>query len=105
MEGRTREAKVPRSTLSATDIHGLLAAINKLEKRERLQAPPSFPTAHYPNSIAQVLDSLAALCVSQERHEVIATTMRANPSAKSVELVVAANGDVPTATSAHLNEI
>ncbi|KAL2010666.1 hypothetical protein VTN00DRAFT_6473 [Thermoascus crustaceus] len=101
------ERRAPASPSSADDIHDLLAAINKIEKRDRRQVPASRagPTHHPRRIITEVLDSLASLCVSQEKHEVIATALRVNTQARSLELMVAANGDIPTVISSHLKEI
>lgn len=110
MASRTREARKPASPLSVHDIHELLTAINKIEKRDRLQEhehgqPLHPPTYYHPRRIAEVLDSLASLSVSKERHEVIATALRVRPSRQSVELIVAGNAGIPTTTLAHIKEM
>src|SRR5436305_2230154 len=51
------------------------------------------------------VDSLANLCVSKTSHEVIATAVRVDNKAKSIELIVVSNTDVPDSTLAHVQEI
>lgn len=126
---RTREASAHASSAapSAADIHDLLAAITMLEKKRdsclRRQVPATRPATeyknkscqsskrslpgicHYPRHITKILDALARLCVSRAKHEVIATALRVDPQARSVELIVAANGDVSMNILNHLKEM
>ena len=114
MADRTREARKPSSPPSASDIHELLAAINKIEKRDRSQVhakepqlitEPLNPPTYRPSRLVEVLDSVASLCVSKQRHEVIAVALRNHPSRQSVELIIAGNEDLPEATITHLNKV
>ncbi|KAL2216256.1 hypothetical protein M432DRAFT_623574 [Thermoascus aurantiacus ATCC 26904] len=128
-ERRTREASAHASSAapSAADIHDLLAAITMLEKKRdsclRRQVPATRPATeyknkscqsskrslpgicHYPRHITKILDALARLCVSRAKREVIATALRVDPQARSVELIVAANGDVSMNILNHLKEM
>lgn len=89
MASRTREPGVPTSNPTSQQISELLAAIFKIESRGRLQIQstraadpqhphPSFSPTPDPRRLAEVLDSLASLSVSQAKHEVIATVIRVN---------------------------
>jgi hypothetical protein len=113
MADQTREARKPSSPPSARDIHELLAAINKIEKRDHSQVPSKEPQrankplnspTYHPSRLVKVLDSVASLCVSKQRHEVIAVALRNHPSRQSVELIIVGNEDLPEATIIHLNK-
>jgi hypothetical protein len=102
---------------SQSDVHDLLAAIAKIERREQMQITSQRLTpkdqSHEPNSsptrqpwrLSKVLDSLANLCVSETNHEVIATALRVDYKAESIELMIASNTNVQDSTVAHLREI
>jgi hypothetical protein len=110
---RIRLACEPESPIAASDIHNLLAAINKIEKRGQCQIDPpdhgtslpSYAPTHDARRVAEVMDSLAFLSVAKAKHEVIATALRVDKRTQIVEVIVAANTDVPAGTIAHLETI
>lgn len=68
-------------------VSDLLAAINRIESVHQIQVPShrahderkpeaSYSPIRHVHRIAQILDAFAALCVSREKHEVIAVTVR-----------------------------
>jgi hypothetical protein len=113
----TRVAKGSIFTPSESDVHHLLAAISKIERKEKTQValqrltpkdedfePRSSPTRQRWR-LAKVLDSLANLSASKTNHEVIATALRVDHRARSIELIIASNANVPDPTVAHLQKI
>lgn len=100
----------PPGTISASDIHNLLAAISKYESRERAQIPSDYSTRTRGapelvlSRVTKVLDSLAGLLVSKN-HEVIAIAIRVDPTSKAVEFIIGSNGDIIPNTTAHLESI
>jgi hypothetical protein len=108
-----REARTTTALLSPDHIQGLLAAINKIEKRDQSQlVPPDYSKAsplnaptHLARRVAEVLDALAFLLVSRAKHEVIATALRVDNQNQTVEVMVAANADVPQDTVHNLKTI
>jgi OTT_1508-like deaminase len=104
-------------TPSQLDVQNLLAAISKIERKERSQValqrltprdegnPPHFSPTQQHWRLAKSLDSLANLCVSETNHEVIATALRVDYKAESIELIVASNTNVQDSTVSHLQEI
>ena len=117
MQKRTRVAEGPVFTPSRSDVQDLLAAIAKLERKEKTQVVSQRQTPkdedHRPHSsptgqnwrLAKVLDSLANLCVSETNHEVIATALRVDYKKRSIELIVASNTEVQDSTVKHLRKI
>ena len=117
MKNRTREAEGPIFTPSPSDVQDLIAAIAKIERKERTQAaslpltpkdespPPRSSPTRQNWRLSKTLDSLANLCVSETNHEVIATALRVNDNARSIELIIASNTNVQDSTVAHLQEI
>ena len=117
MQSLTREVEGPIFTPSQSDIQELLAAIAKIEKKEQLQVAsqrltvkdevhqPHFSSTRGKWRLSKVLDSLANLCVSKTNHEVIATALRVDKKAQSVQMIIASNTDVPSSTVDHLQEI
>src|SRR6266516_4913363 len=108
----TRKAKGPIFKPSPLDIQYLLAAIAKIETKEQTQVTlerltPKEETFQpdFSPTRAKVLDSLANLCVSKTSHEVIATAVRVDNKAESIELIIASNTDVPNSIVAQLQEI
>ncbi|KAL1846524.1 hypothetical protein Plec18170_009103 [Paecilomyces lecythidis] len=114
MADDTRKPTLPPPRPTPEGISELLAAIFKLEKRDRLQVEPSrregnpltIPS-HSPiepsKRVAEVLDSLASLSVCQPKHEVIAVALRLDPKARSVEFIVSGNSEIPSYTLNHMN--
>ncbi|KAK2794368.1 hypothetical protein FQN52_008727 [Onygenales sp. PD_12] len=112
-EKRTRRPQVFLGPIEPTDIQNLLAAINKLECRDKAEvsadrsiqgeAEPQFSPTPQPRRLARVLDSLAALLVSKAKDEVVAVALRPDIKGETIEFIVSTNGDVPVATSAHIN--
>ena len=117
MKNRTRVVEGPIFTPSQSDVHDLLAAIAKIERKEQTHVASQRLTPkdddHQPSSsptrqnwrLSKVLDSLANLCVSEANHEVIATALRVDYRAGSIELIIASNTGVQDSTVAHLQEI
>ena len=117
MNKPTRVATGPDFTPSPSDAQNLLAAIAKIEKKVRIQVAPQFLTPNDKRNepyfsptrqnwrLSKVLDSLANLCVFEPDHEVIATALRVDDNAGSVELIIASNTDVQDFTVTHLQEI
>ncbi|QSS53424.1 hypothetical protein I7I53_00681 [Histoplasma capsulatum var. duboisii H88] len=91
---------------TASDIQNLIAAIGKLEKRDRAQfdtkelEPLSSPT-RVPGRLTKLLDSLAGLLVSNANHEVIATALCVDATAKKITIKISSNTTVTTATYEH----
>ncbi|KAK2813013.1 hypothetical protein FQN50_001035 [Emmonsiellopsis sp. PD_5] len=112
-EKRTRRPQPFFGPIEPADIQNLLAAINKLECRDKAQIPadcsiqgeaePQFSPTPQPRRLGRVLDSLAALLVSKPKDEVFAVALRPDIKARTIEFIVSSNGDVPVATSAHIN--
>ena len=114
---RTRRVIGPSFTPSQLDVQNLLAAISKIERKEKSQValqrltprdegnPPRFSPRRQHWRLAKSLDSLANLCVSETNHEVIATALRVDYKAESIELIVASNTNVQDSTVSHLQEI
>lgn len=109
-----REPQVNPGTPTSQDISELLAAICKIEKldqsqtpsqREEFGHPVNAPTPQSPRRLAEVLDSLASLAVSQSQHEVVATSIRVDDRKKTLELIAASNTNVSPATSKHLRDM
>jgi hypothetical protein len=117
MKSHTRVVEGSIFTPSQSDVQDLLAAITKIEKKEQTQVVSERLTRkdehHEPRSsptrqgwrLSKVLDSLANLCVSETNHEVIATALRVDYQAGSIELIIASNTNVQVSTAAHLQEI
>ena len=117
MQSQTIQANDPLFVPSELDVQTLLAAISKIEKKEQVQVasqrltpkdesrPPNFSPTRGNGRLSKVLDSLANLCVSQTQHEVIATALRVDNKAQSIELIIASNTDVQTSTVAHLQKM
>jgi len=110
----TREAKHPNFTPSESDVHELIAAIAKIEKKEQSHVasdrltpqdednqPASSPTRENWR-LSKVLDSIANLCVSETNHEVIATALRIHNNTQLIELIIASNTNVESSTAIHL---
>jgi hypothetical protein len=114
MKSRTRRVEGPNFTPSQSDVQDLLAAIAQIERKQQTQVTSQRLTPkdenHEPRSsptrgVSKVLDSLANLCVSKENREVIATALRVNYKAGSIELLITSNTNVQNSTVAHLQEI
>ena len=117
MKNRTRVVKGLIFTPSQSDVQDLLAAIAEIERKEQTQVASERLTlkdeGHQPRSsptqqnrrLSKALNSLANLCVSEVKHEVIATALRVDYKAGSIELIMASNTDVQDSTVAHLQEI
>lgn len=111
----TRQPQQPKESFEVANVHHLLAAINKLESRDKLQAPADRSTKHTSTTfdpansptrqswrVASILDSLSTLLVSKERHEVIAIGLRVDGKNKSVEVILASNGTIQKPTFMHI---
>ncbi|KAJ9299939.1 hypothetical protein DTO271G3_2823 [Paecilomyces variotii] len=112
----TMKPSVPPPRPTSEGVSELLAAIYKLEKRDHIQAEPSRREANLPTSpshppidapkrVAEIVDSLANLSVSQPKHEVIAVALRVDSRSHSMELIVSGNSDIPSSTLDHLRFI
>lgn len=110
----TRNARQAPGPIEASDVENLLAAINKHEAREKGRADrstkaapeipePMYSPTHRPRRVADILDSLSALLVSE--HEVVATALRVDANTETIEFIIATNEDVPSATSSHIASI
>ncbi|EER41364.1 predicted protein [Histoplasma capsulatum H143] len=98
---------------TASDIQNLIAAIGKLEKRDRAQFPsnrysldtkelePLSSPTRVPGRLTKLLDSLAGLLVSNANHEVIATALCVDATAKKITIKISSNTTVTTATCKH----
>ncbi|OJD11812.1 hypothetical protein AJ78_07494, partial [Emergomyces pasteurianus Ep9510] len=98
---------------TASDIQNLIAAIGKLEKRDRAQLPsnrysldtkeivPLSSPTRVPGRLTKLLDSLAGLLVSNANHEVIATALRVDATAEKITINISSNTAVTTATCEH----
>jgi len=99
-------------TPEQSDVHDLIAAISKIEKKElshvasnrRTQKDDEYLTRRNWR-LSKVLDSIANLCVSETKHEVIATALRVHDKAKMIELIIASNDTVKPSTEAHLRKM
>ncbi|KAI9929667.1 hypothetical protein ASPWEDRAFT_172669 [Aspergillus wentii DTO 134E9] len=93
---------------SVDDIRDLVTATAKLQERHNIQQtyplPQETPLPE-PRRIAEVLDSLANLCVSKPRQEVLATALRVDDRTKCVELILTGNEDIQDTTCNHVKEI
>ncbi|KAK2756133.1 hypothetical protein FQN54_005541 [Arachnomyces sp. PD_36] len=107
---KTRTAKQAPNPVEPTDIQNLLAAINKYEVRDKLQIPADRsirgaedvpPPTNRHGRVANILDSLSALLVSKLKHEVIATGLRVDVNAKTIQFILSSDGDIPTTTIIH----
>ncbi|KAL1876101.1 hypothetical protein Plec18167_005362 [Paecilomyces lecythidis] len=114
MADNMKNPSLPPPGPTPEGISELLAAISKLEKRDRLQTEPTEETpltgssdfaVRVPKRVAEVLDSLASLSVCQPKHEVIAVVLRLNPKPQSVELIISGNSDISSSTLNHLRYI
>ncbi|KAJ9318517.1 hypothetical protein DTO271D3_1179 [Paecilomyces variotii] len=112
----TMKPSVPPPRPTSEGISELLAAISKLEKRDHIQVEssrreanpltsPSYPPMEAPKRVAEILDSLASLSVSQPKHEVIAVALRVDSRSHSMELIVSGNSEIPSSTLNHLRFI
>ena len=113
----TREVQGPDFTLGPSDVQELIAAITKIEQREKLLVASERRTPkdeiHQPACsstrenwrFSKVLDSIANLSVSGTNHEVIATALRVDDKARSIELIIASNYDVKRSTQDHLQQM
>ncbi|OJJ43557.1 hypothetical protein ASPZODRAFT_19280 [Penicilliopsis zonata CBS 506.65] len=113
-----RKAKPLEGAPSSSDFQFLLAAIQKVEQRDKIQAPgrrvqvddegqpqvPANSPIGNPLRLRPVLDALASLCVSKPRGEVVAIAMECAADT-SVTFRVATNSEVPTATVNHLQSM
>ncbi|KKZ65330.1 hypothetical protein EMCG_08846 [[Emmonsia] crescens] len=98
---------------TASDIQNLIAAIGKLEKRDRAQLPSNRSTCNttdepplssptrVPWRLTKLLDSLAGLLVSNANHEVIATALRVDTRTHKITIMISSNTTVPPATCEH----
>jgi len=113
-----REVEGPMFAPELSDVHDLIAAISKIEKKElshvaisdhRTQKDdehqPDFSPTRENWRLSKVLDSIANLCVSETKHEVIATALRVHDKAKMIELIIASNDTVKPSTEAHLRRM
>ncbi|KAJ9350539.1 hypothetical protein DTO027B9_6931 [Paecilomyces variotii] len=118
MEINTRSAQHVPGSIEPVDVQNLLAAIAKLEGRNKLQiaaertikaypelSNPLYSPTSYPWRVARVLDSLSSLLVSKPSREVIATALRVDKTEETIEFFLAANDDVSSKTSSHLEWI
>ena len=97
----TREVEFRHFTPSQSDVQNLIAAIAKIEKKERTYVtsdrrtekdeanPPASSPTRKDWRLSKVLDSIANLCVSETKHEVIATALRVHNKAELIELIIA----------------
>ncbi|KAJ5891812.1 uncharacterized protein N7473_008040 [Penicillium subrubescens] len=101
----TLESPVPfHGDPTSHDIYDLLGAIHKIETLEGPQVLLSAsedkeretPLSPFPHSnrICKVLDSLATLCVSQRKHEVIALATRYDATNRTIRFMIASDADV-----------
>ncbi|KAK2790252.1 hypothetical protein FQN53_000018 [Emmonsiellopsis sp. PD_33] len=108
-----RQPKPFEEQATAADIQNLIAAIGKLEKRDRAQLPSNRSTrettdqpplsspTRVPWRLAKLLDSLAGLLVSNANHEVIATALRVDTTAEKITIMTSSNTTIPPATCEH----
>jgi len=113
----TREVEFRNFTPSQSDVQNLIAAIAKIEKKERTYVtsdrrtekdeanPPAFSPTRKHWRLSKVLDSIANLCVSETKHEVIATALRVHNKAELIELIIASNDNVKSSTVEHLRKM
>jgi len=113
----TREVKGPMFAPGPSDVQELIAAIAKIEQKEKLLVASDRLTSkderHQPACsptrenwrLSKVLDSIANLCVSETNHEVIATALRVDDNAQSIEVIVASNYEVKSSTQDHLRQM
>ncbi|KAK2802655.1 hypothetical protein FQN50_007263 [Emmonsiellopsis sp. PD_5] len=100
-----RHPKPFEEPATAADIQNLIAAIAKLEKRDRAQpqsnVPPLSSAARVPRRLTKLLDSLAGLFVSNADHEVIATAVRVGKISQKITVMISSNTTIPPATCEH----
>lgn len=108
-----RQPKPFEEPATASDIQNLIAAIGKLEKRDRAQLPsnrstrnttdkpPASSPTRVPWRLTKLLDSLAGLLVSNANHEVIATALRVDTRTQKITIMLSSNTTVPPATCEH----
>lgn len=97
-------------------VSDLLAAINRIESVPHIQVPShrahdeqkpeaSYSPIRHADRIAQILDAFAALCVSREKHEVIAVAVRHDKKNSEITFMMASNADVLPATAQHFRDM
>ena len=113
----TKEVKGSIFTPSQSDVHDLIAAIAKIEKKEQshiasdrltpkdMVHQPVYSQTRENWRLSKVLDSIANLCVSETNHEVIATALRVHDKAQTIELIIASNTDIKSSTLNHLQDM
>jgi hypothetical protein len=106
IRGRTGVVEGPEFIPSQSDVQNLLAAIFKIETKEKTPKDEGYQPKYSPTRknwrLSKVLDSLANLCVSKTKHEVISIALQVDDKANKIELIIASNTNVQSSILVHL---
>jgi len=103
MPSGTREVKGPPFTPKPSDVQELIAAITKIEQKEASHVvnQASLRPGKFGVYQRYLTPSLIFAC-PKRNHEVIATALRVDNKAQSIELIIASNTNVNPSTRTHL---